>query len=345
MASAAESAHRPYSDASPSARLSVILARQSDVAVVFRRGPTRLTQLIRWHRNDDRFFPGQWLRGRIYERRCDLSPSGEKLIYFAARYRQPLYAWTAISLPPFLSALALWPKGDCWCGGGQFEKEGRAQLNHPPMQMSLAEGFVLPKGMTLLPFGPHSGGGEDDPILGARLIRDGWVQVEPGQVHRRGLRAAVRITLDPPETWSKSHPAVPTLELRTAITGYDRRGGAWRTMQAVIRRRESRPCRWASSTGPTGIATATCCLPATASCSAPACTKETSPLPPACWIPDPCATGNAHPATKPAPGICRWRSTDRVRQPDYDRPSTLATRATTKSRKARHFAGKWCREG
>lgn len=237
MEPSVEPAREPPSDASPSARLSVILARQSDVAVVFRRGPTRLTQLIRWHRSDDRFFPGQWFRGRIYEQRCDLSPSGEKLIYFAASYRQPLYAWTAISRPPFLTALALWPKGDCWGGGGQFEKESRVQLNHPPPDGSLADGFTLPKGMTLLPFGPHSGGGEDDPILRSRLIRDGWTLIEPGQVHRHGLRAAVRFILDPAETWSKPHPAVPTLELRTAITGYGRRGGAWRIMQAAVQRR------------------------------------------------------------------------------------------------------------
>lgn len=66
---------------------------------------------------------GQWFKGRIYERRCDLSPSGEKLIYFAAKYRSPLYTWTAVSRPPFLTALLLWPKGDAWGGGGLFNNE------------------------------------------------------------------------------------------------------------------------------------------------------------------------------------------------------------------------------
>src|SRR5262249_25498999 len=53
------------------------------------------------------------VQGRIYERRCDLTPAGDRLVYFAASFRQPLHSWTAISRPPYLTALALWPKGDC----------------------------------------------------------------------------------------------------------------------------------------------------------------------------------------------------------------------------------------
>jgi hypothetical protein len=42
--------------------------------------------LIKWHLKSDTFEIGQWFKGRIYERRCDLSPSGELLAYFAAKY-------------------------------------------------------------------------------------------------------------------------------------------------------------------------------------------------------------------------------------------------------------------
>jgi hypothetical protein len=84
-------------------------------------------------------------KGRIYERRCDLSPSGEKLIYFAAKYRSPLYTWTAVSRPPFLTALLFWPKGDAWGGGGLFNNERTIGLNHPKSHMNLAADFALPK--------------------------------------------------------------------------------------------------------------------------------------------------------------------------------------------------------
>ena len=121
-------------------RLSVLLARSAPVAIVLRRGPTKWVQMLRWQTDRDDFESGQWFKGRIYERRCDLTPNGSHLIYFAADFKEPrvekrsvdeapssttrarYYSWTAISKPPFLTALALWPKGDCWHGGGLFDK-------------------------------------------------------------------------------------------------------------------------------------------------------------------------------------------------------------------------------
>src|SRR5215469_4929229 len=62
------------------ARLFMIVARRSPVAVIFRRGPSHWVQLIKWDTGNDTFQTGQWLHGRIYERRCDLSPDGSLLI-------------------------------------------------------------------------------------------------------------------------------------------------------------------------------------------------------------------------------------------------------------------------
>src|SRR6185295_18250857 len=70
-----------------SGRLFVIMARESKTAVIFRRGPSRWVQLIRWYTETDTFEPGQWFHGRIYEERCDLSPNGEHLIYFATKHQ------------------------------------------------------------------------------------------------------------------------------------------------------------------------------------------------------------------------------------------------------------------
>jgi len=66
-------------------RLYVILARAAPVAVVFRRGPARRVQIVKWSTDTDRFEEGQWFHGRIYERRCDLSPDGGRLVYFAQK--------------------------------------------------------------------------------------------------------------------------------------------------------------------------------------------------------------------------------------------------------------------
>ena len=68
------------------ARLHVILARRGASAVVFRRGPSDKVAVLGWDRKKDGFTLGQWFRGHIYPRRCDLSPDGRFLIYFAAKY-------------------------------------------------------------------------------------------------------------------------------------------------------------------------------------------------------------------------------------------------------------------
>src|SRR5258708_40304808 len=96
-----------------------ILARDAPLAVILRRGPSAWVQLIRWQTSSDIIEYGQWFNGRIYERRCDLSPDGKLFIYFAQKKNNKTmadqdytYAWTAVSKPPYFTALALWPKGD-----------------------------------------------------------------------------------------------------------------------------------------------------------------------------------------------------------------------------------------
>src|SRR5208283_1885519 len=160
------------------ARLFMIFARRSSIAVIFRRGPSKWVQLIKWNTKTDVFEPGQWFNGRIYERRSDLSPNGSLLIYFAqkisARSKKDTeytYAWTAVSKPPFLTALALWPKGDCWHGGGLFRGPHDVLLNHRPVDATPHPQHP-PKGLRIMP-NPHAAG-EDDPIEIPRMERDGW---------------------------------------------------------------------------------------------------------------------------------------------------------------------------
>ena len=107
-------------------RLALIFAASEPVAVILRRGPAAWVEMIKWNTRKDVFEDGQWLRGRIYEERCGLSPDGTLLVYFALKhgrvdeasgYRQ---TFTAVSKPPFLTALAMWPQGDTWGGGGGF---------------------------------------------------------------------------------------------------------------------------------------------------------------------------------------------------------------------------------
>jgi hypothetical protein len=78
----------------PACRIYVIKAAASPVAAVFRRGPSKQVQVLKWDMETDVFTPGRWFKGRIYERRCDVSPSGDYLIYFAAKWNH-VYCFSA----------------------------------------------------------------------------------------------------------------------------------------------------------------------------------------------------------------------------------------------------------
>jgi hypothetical protein len=171
---------------------------------------------------------GQWLKGRIYEHRCDLSPSGQKLIYFAAKYGTEMRTWTAVSRPPFLTALALWPKGDAWGGGGLFENERVIQLNHGKLESKLAEEFKLPKTITVEKFGERSGRGEDEPIWPTRLRRDGWECTQRGKWKEHSWRKKVAWEAEVPEVWAKQ---LGHLTLQMILDGVHERDGTWYVMR------------------------------------------------------------------------------------------------------------------
>jgi len=186
-------------------------------------------QLIRWQTDSDQFTPGQWLKGRIYERRCDLSPSGTLFCYFAAKWKGPIDTWTAISKPPFFTALALWPKGDAWGGGGLFGSDDLVLLNHPNNQWTLADGFQLRTGMKVKPLHERAGGGEDYPIFHMRLLRNGWQLLQDGQYQRRGRKSKIWGTFDPPQIYAKPFSLADkcSYSLRMLTHGLHETDGPW----------------------------------------------------------------------------------------------------------------------
>jgi hypothetical protein len=182
------------------ARLFMIFARKAPTAVVFRRGPSKWVQLIKWDTVTDTFEPGQWFHGRIYERRADLSPNGLLLVYFAQKIEgrtlkdsEYTYAWTAVSRPPYLTALALWPKGDCWHGGGLFKNDKTIVLNHKP-EVAEPHPDHMPRGIRVNLKKKVSG--EDDPLFSERLQRDGWKLRQEWKVENRGY-PKMYLTLQP----------------------------------------------------------------------------------------------------------------------------------------------------
>jgi hypothetical protein len=195
----------------PPCRIFGVLAKDAAVAVLLRRGPTRWVEMIRWDTASDTFERGQWFHGRIYERRCDLSPDGALFVYFAAKHsaRQALsdytYSWTAISRPPWFTALSLWPKGDCWDGGGWFEssptrrgrRRHRLHLNHA-WALEPHPKHPVPAGLEII--ANKCGRGEDLPIYNDILLVKGWQRDRADEEH--GELRAVKGS----HVWTKREP-------------------------------------------------------------------------------------------------------------------------------------------
>jgi hypothetical protein len=158
------------------ARLHVLLARDAKVGLVIRRGPSKSVCTVVWNRERNTFKLGQWLRGRIYERRCDLSPNGKHFIYFATNGRwdsETKGAWTAISRVPYLKAVNLFAKGDCWHGGGLFLSDREFWLNDGHGHTELKKSSQLRRNPNGHP--KDNFGGECLNVYYNRLKRDGWV--------------------------------------------------------------------------------------------------------------------------------------------------------------------------
>ena len=107
----------------PYVRLHLFFATENDRALIVRQGPSRQFRMILWHRDTDTFQDGQWIRHKVYLERCSLSPDGRHFIYFALDGRwsnETRGSFTALSRPPYWTALSLFPEGDTWGGGGVF---------------------------------------------------------------------------------------------------------------------------------------------------------------------------------------------------------------------------------
>jgi len=137
----------------------ILLARQANVGVILRRGPTEWWRVTLWDTLHDRFEAGQWFRGRIYPEKCDVSPNGKLLVYFVGKWKPRSIhlgysdTWTAVSRPPYLTALALWPIGGTYGGQGVFLDDrtllGTPLLphhpDHPPGPLRMIEYSSLKK--------------------------------------------------------------------------------------------------------------------------------------------------------------------------------------------------------
>ena len=118
----------------PTPKTHVILASEAPAAVVlYRRSHLTTYCLTLDYRRSgkgfrDRLTAGSRFYGRLFPHRCDLSPDGELMVYFAMRGRRTNGSadpstWTAVCTPPWLKAHLFYPNGSTWGGGGMFLRD------------------------------------------------------------------------------------------------------------------------------------------------------------------------------------------------------------------------------
>jgi hypothetical protein len=196
-----------------------ILARKAPCGVIIRRGPTKWCRLSLWHTDTDTFEHGQWFKGKIIPPRCDLSPDGRLLIYFATKYtgytlsRDTPYAtsWIAISKPPYLTALALWNIGSTYGVGGLFKDNRTVQLPFYPRHFDTHPNHSLKGSKLRLTTAPPV------PMHFYRMERDGWLRQADDDASSDKIHPLSQSRI----SWHKYAPASPFyLILERRVVGY-----------------------------------------------------------------------------------------------------------------------------
>ncbi len=157
------------------ARLHVLVARESDMAIVIRRGPAKHTCTMLWDMRKNKISVGQWFKGQFYERRADISPDGKHWIYFAAKSgtKRDFDAWTVVARSPWLKAIAFYPQNGTWCGGGLFNTNG--QYWHNGLSSTVQRYGSYADKLDDNGAGPETNFGyECLTVYFNRLMRDGW---------------------------------------------------------------------------------------------------------------------------------------------------------------------------
>lgn len=168
------------------ARIFLLSAQQAPVIVAIRRKPTRWFHILRWDTRTDEIEHGSWFYGRIYEKRCDLSPDGEWLVYFAsAQHASDFPTWTGLCRPPWLKTVAESEGVGTWLGGGFWRDERTLLVNgcaglQPPAGMDTTQAAHLPFAIQ-----PHTWVRDpgDMEVLTHRFDRD-WEPDEAGSAPR-----------------------------------------------------------------------------------------------------------------------------------------------------------------
>ena len=153
---------------------------------------------------------------------------GKLLVYCAARFRGRYGCFTAVSRPPWFTALAFWPDGETYGGGGFFQSNRTLVLRYlnpsSPLESTPVPPHLSVRGMLM---------GENE--------HDGWLQQQVGRDAPPAKE--MRVVYSPPWPSIKVHPGASVARAAAKLARHVRsqRPPARAQLCRVRRRRAARP--------------------------------------------------------------------------------------------------------
>jgi hypothetical protein len=206
--------------------LFVYLAHDAPVAVVLRRGPSDWARLSVWNTDTDTIEHGQWLKGRIYERRSDLSADGSLFCAFVRqsgiRPGKVADSWIALSRPPYFSALAVWFVGGTYHTGGFFPERSSVWLgftNETAPDLGAKPDWLHVTPPQAIAYIDGTLDWPDRTVHFNRLVRDGWA-LDANATHQT--------------MWKRRHSRLPVvLHMLQSYEGPAEFGGPYRVEYSI----------------------------------------------------------------------------------------------------------------
>ena len=200
-------------------RIHLVTHPEAPIAVVLRRGPTRIWHVMSWHLDRSAVKAGSWFRGRIYPYRSGLSLDGGWLVYFAMGADGEI--WTGLCKPPYLRTALHWPHTHfgTWNGGGVFTSSRELRVNQYE-DVEAEPGKLQAQPLPSAQLGLMGGRGEDEGVLYERLRLGGWKRAGPfGEEEDVSTPGVYRVRVVDDPGWRSKEPG--GIELAMYVRGYN----------------------------------------------------------------------------------------------------------------------------
>ena len=165
-------------------RLYATMADEANIAIIFRRGPTKWWHILRLNLDTLTLEPGAWFKAQLYPRRSAVSADGQLLAYFAIKGGQ---AFFGVAKAPWVTALAAWHKADTYATGCAFGPERALLLSGVYVDDRPSDGYYPWSVQSIDPLDWRHGRYFNEFQRGWTVLKDGDYEARMQQLQRRNV--------------------------------------------------------------------------------------------------------------------------------------------------------------